>query len=138
MIRGNGEGVPPAGSRISVTLHRRGTSCCYHRKDFRGADVALPEGFSVERLGRRRSLADELAAQRDTWLERSESDPFGQQREKAYSLLLSCRVAHAFEHDDLEEDGADEHDCGKQMQGEQGGIRHDGTVMGTQVAIREL
>lgn len=66
-------------------------------KGFRVEEVSLPEGFSIERLDRRRSLAGEMARLRDSWLQLSAGDPFGQQREKAYALLLSGRVSRAFE-----------------------------------------
>ena len=65
-----------------------------NRPDFRQDELTLPVGFSVERLGRRRDLLGELAAQRD---HRPEDDALATQRESAYSLLLSGQVARAFE-----------------------------------------
>jgi hypothetical protein len=69
------------------------------RPEFRVEEVALPEGFSVERLEGRRDLLGELSAERDRlgWVsESSAPDPFEQQRDQAYSLLLSGKVARAF------------------------------------------
>jgi hypothetical protein len=69
------------------------------RPEFRVEEVALPEGFSVERLEGRRDLLGELSAERDRLGRASESaapDPFDQQRDQAYNLLLSGKVAKAF------------------------------------------
>jgi hypothetical protein len=64
---------------------------------FRVEDLALPVGFSVERLQQRRELFDEIAAQRDAASSSRARDPLAAQRDLAYSLLLSGRVARAFE-----------------------------------------
>jgi hypothetical protein len=66
-------------------------------KDFRVDELRLPDGFSVERLQGRRSLADEIEAQRDAWTAHAERDPFADRRRLAYALLLSGRVAEAFQ-----------------------------------------
>jgi hypothetical protein len=70
-----------------------------NRDDFRVDSLALPDGFSVERLEHRRGLLDEVASQQDRWSSRSEQakDPFLEQRKLAYNLLLSGRVARAFD-----------------------------------------
>jgi hypothetical protein len=68
-----------------------------NRPEFRMQDLALPVGFSVERLHRRRGLLDEIGAQRDALGARPGKDPLAEQRELAYSLLLSGQVARAFE-----------------------------------------
>jgi hypothetical protein len=68
---------------------------------FKVDSLQLPDGFSVERLAGRRALLDELAARRDTLGAQAEGtkDTFGEQRQQAYDLLLSGRVARAFELD---------------------------------------
>ncbi|AGA25641.1 DUF1501 domain-containing protein [Singulisphaera acidiphila] len=70
-------------------------------RDFRVESLAMPSGFGVERLQRRRELFEEIAAQRDRLGATSSSspakDPFDAQRELAYSLILSGKVARAFE-----------------------------------------
>ncbi|SIO65937.1 Protein of unknown function [Singulisphaera sp. GP187] len=70
-------------------------------RDFRVESLALPAGFGVERLQRRRELFDEIATQRDRLGASSSStkDPLDAQRDLAYSLILSGRVARAFELD---------------------------------------
>jgi Protein of unknown function (DUF1501) len=70
------------------------------RKDFKVGDLKLPEGFSVERLGDRKQLFDAVNLQADAWLPRVESEAFDQDRRKAYSMLLSARVARAFDLND--------------------------------------
>jgi hypothetical protein len=68
---------------------------------FRVDDLSLPAGFSVERLAARRRWLDELSAQHDAWSAAAAGarDPLAGQRALAYSLLLSGRVARAFELD---------------------------------------
>jgi uncharacterized protein (DUF1501 family) len=68
-----------------------------NRPGFREESLALPDGFSVERLRHRRELLDELAARRDAPIPRAEADPLAGQRDLAYSLLLSGKVARAFQ-----------------------------------------
>jgi hypothetical protein len=58
--------------------------------------LTLPDGFSVERLNRRRSLADEFGALHDQWTARAERDPFADQHSVAYNILLNGKVAQAF------------------------------------------
>lgn len=65
--------------------------------EFRVDDLRLPEGFSVERLESRRGLLDNLSAHRDSLAAQSDGDPMAGPRDLAYSLLLSGRVARAFE-----------------------------------------
>jgi uncharacterized protein (DUF1501 family) len=70
-----------------------------NKPDFREESLTPPIGFSVERMNRRRELLDELAAQRDS-LSASAStspDPMAEQRDLAYSMLLSGKVARAFD-----------------------------------------
>jgi hypothetical protein len=64
---------------------------------FRVEDLRLPEGFSVERLGTRKGLLDEISIQRERLSASAEGDPLTGPRELAYSLLLSGKVARAFE-----------------------------------------
>ncbi|WP_435016755.1 DUF1501 domain-containing protein [Tundrisphaera sp. TA3] len=71
-----------------------------NKPDFRDESLSPPAGFSVETMNRRRSLLDELAATRDQLAESvSGKDPMSEQRELAYNLLLSGKVARAFEMD---------------------------------------
>lgn len=65
--------------------------------NFREDSFTLPAGFSVERLGDRKRLLHDLSATRDSLAERSSSDPMADQRDAAYSLLLSGKVARAFD-----------------------------------------
>ena len=66
----------------------------------------LPDGFSVERLERRRDLLDSIEAGRRLEAKAelaaatsAQADPFADQRDLAYSLLLSGKVARAFDLD---------------------------------------
>jgi hypothetical protein len=81
--------------------------------EFRVSELALPDGFSVERLEQRRSWLEAIEAGHDAWQAQAEkaanarssedgdgggnSDPIARQRAQAYSLLLSGKVARAFE-----------------------------------------
>jgi hypothetical protein len=71
--------------------------------DFRVSELALPDGFSVERLERRRNWLDAIEAGHDAWQAKAETqadaagDPIARQRAQAYTLLLSGKVARAFE-----------------------------------------
>jgi hypothetical protein len=71
------------------------------RTSFRVESLAQPVGFSVERLQRRQGLLDELSAARDQAAARADalsaSDPMSEQRQRAMSLLLSGKVARAFD-----------------------------------------
>jgi hypothetical protein len=73
--------------------------------DFRVSELALPDGFSVERLERRRNWLDAMEAGSDAWQAKAEAqadaaaDPLARQRAQAYTLLLSGNVARAFELD---------------------------------------
>ncbi|RUL87412.1 DUF1501 domain-containing protein [Tautonia sociabilis] len=66
-------------------------------KDFKVENLRLPEGFSVERLGDRRALAEALASNADSWHARAEAESFSQQRQQAYSMLASGQVGRAFD-----------------------------------------
>src|SRR4051794_7567568 len=78
-----------------------------NRPDFHVSELALPDGFSVERLQQRRHWLDAIEAGNDAWQAKAEdaaksrsagdSDPIARQRALAYSLLLSGKVAHAFD-----------------------------------------
>jgi len=72
-----------------------------NRPGFGFEGLALPEGLSIERLDRRRSLVDQLAPLRDQQAARAAEtkDPFTDQLDRAYSLLLSGKVARAFDLD---------------------------------------
>jgi Protein of unknown function (DUF1501) len=70
-----------------------------NRPDFGFEGLALPAGLSVERLDRRKSLLDQLGPRIEASSSRASAahDPFAGRREQAYSLLLSGKVARAFE-----------------------------------------
>jgi uncharacterized protein (DUF1501 family) len=70
-----------------------------NRPGFRVDDLSLPVGLSVERLDTRRHLLDDLARRRDAVESNADRDPLAEQRALAYSLLLSGKVARAFELD---------------------------------------
>ncbi len=69
------------------------------RPGFGFEGLALPAGLSVERLDRRKSLLDQLAVRPDGLTARAKAakDPFADQVERAYALLLSGKVARAFD-----------------------------------------
>ncbi len=71
------------------------------KPDFRIDDLAMPSGFSVERLEGRKQWLDEISTQHDAWGAKAagSKDPLASQREQAFSLLLSGKVARAFELD---------------------------------------
>ncbi len=64
---------------------------------FRVRDLSLPEGLDADRVRRRRALLDDLGSYAGATAAHGDKDPFVDQREQAYSLLSSGRVAHAFE-----------------------------------------
>lgn len=68
-----------------------------NRPDFHVDDLSLPAGLDAERVRRRRALFDDLGAQLATSGARPRKDPFEDQKELAYSLLSSGKVAHAFD-----------------------------------------
>ena len=68
-----------------------------NKPDFREESLSPPVGFSIERMNRRRELLDELAARRDSLSASTARDPMSEQRELAYSMLLSGKVARAFD-----------------------------------------
>jgi uncharacterized protein (DUF1501 family) len=61
--------------------------------------LALPAGLTIERLDLRKSLLERLAARRDQAVAAAAevNDPFAHQLDRAYSLLLSGKVAQAFD-----------------------------------------
>jgi hypothetical protein len=68
-----------------------------NRPDFRVDSLDLPVGLSVERLNRRRGLLDQVDASRRAIASGSARDPLAEQQAQAYSLLLSGKVARAFD-----------------------------------------
>jgi hypothetical protein len=70
-----------------------------NRPGFGFEGLSLPAGLSVERLDRRKSLLDELAVMHDHIAARVSlsKDPFAEQVQRAYTLLLSGKVANAFD-----------------------------------------
>ncbi len=70
-----------------------------NKPDFRVESLNLPDGFSVERLESRKDLLGTMAGQRETLgsLSEGHKDPFDEQREQAYNLLLSGSVSKAFQ-----------------------------------------
>jgi uncharacterized protein (DUF1501 family) len=72
-----------------------------NRPNFKVESLSLPDGFTVERLKGRRDLLNDFAADRDTiaaWGNAGgEKDSLSTQRELAFSLLLSGKVADAFD-----------------------------------------
>jgi uncharacterized protein (DUF1501 family) len=65
-------------------------------KDFRVDDLALPVGFSVDRLRGRLDLLDQLSTMQESIDASPASDPMTEQRRRATSLMLSGKVARAF------------------------------------------
>jgi hypothetical protein len=61
--------------------------------------LALPAGLTLERLELRRSLLERLAMRHDQAIATAaeSKDPFADQLDRAYSLLLSGKVARAFD-----------------------------------------
>ncbi len=61
--------------------------------------MSLPAGMSVERLDRRKSLLDQLGSRSDELTARAAEakDPFAEQVDRACTLLLSGKVARAFD-----------------------------------------
>ncbi|MEW4571074.1 DUF1501 domain-containing protein [Tautonia sp. JC769] len=68
-----------------------------NRDDFKVENLALPDGFSVERLGGRRALAESLARETEIWQAKAEAESFAKQREQAYTMLQSGQVGRAFD-----------------------------------------
>jgi hypothetical protein len=66
---------------------------------FREESLTPPVGFSIERMNRRRELLDDLAVRRDQLAVSGslDRDPMAEQRQLAYSMLLSGKVARAFD-----------------------------------------
>ena len=66
---------------------------------FREESLTPPVGFSIERMNRRRELLDDLLSCRDNLsaMNSASKDPMAEQRELAYSMLLSGKVARAFD-----------------------------------------
>jgi hypothetical protein len=70
-----------------------------NRPGFKVEDLSLPEGFSVERLRKRLDLLGLVSAERDALEARPAHDALGEQRKQALSMLLSGKVARAFDLD---------------------------------------
>jgi len=68
-----------------------------NRPGFEVEDLALPEGFTVERLQKRLDLLGTLDENLASVEARQGADPVSQQRKLALSLLLSGKVARAFD-----------------------------------------
>ena len=70
-----------------------------NKPGFQVESLTLPVGFSIERLGRRQSLLDQINNHQLEALTQSATggDSMSEQRERAMSLLLSGRVSGAFD-----------------------------------------
>ncbi len=70
-----------------------------NRASFGFEGLALPAGLSVERLDRRKALLDQVGSQVDQLAARASQvkDSFTDQADRAYALLLSGKVAGAFD-----------------------------------------
>jgi hypothetical protein len=68
-----------------------------NKKGFRVEELAIPVGFSVERLQSRLDLLGEMSAVREAVESSQARDPMTEQRKLATSLLLSGKVARAVE-----------------------------------------
>jgi hypothetical protein len=70
-----------------------------NRPGFGFEGLALPAGLSIERLDRRKSLLERVSrlADQTTGSVAEARSPFTEQLERAYSLLLSGKVARAFD-----------------------------------------
>jgi len=77
-----------------------------NRKDFKVEEVNLPPGIAIERLADRRTLLNSLGQISDR-LDNLDSPGLDEQRRQAYSMLLSRRVARAF---DIHEEPAEMRD----------------------------
>jgi hypothetical protein len=89
-----------------------------NRPGFGFEGMKLPTGVSVERLGRRKDLANQVSTSRDQLaaLAEKSKDPYADQVDKAYALLLSGKVARAFELD--REDARTRDRYGRHMYGQ--------------------
>ena len=67
-----------------------------NRPGFKVEDLALPSGFTVERLQKRLELLGEMTGQREIVEASAAPDPLSDQRRQALSMLLSGKVARAF------------------------------------------
>jgi Protein of unknown function (DUF1501) len=70
-----------------------------NRSGFHVDDLALPSGFTVERLQKRLDLLGRMDAGLASLESHPGRDPLGEQRKQALSLLLSGKVARAFDLD---------------------------------------
>ncbi|MFM7128735.1 MAG: DUF1501 domain-containing protein, partial [bacterium] len=77
-----------------------------NRRDFAVEEVNLPPGIAVERLADRRTLLNSLGQISES-LDSLDSPGLDEQRRQAYSMLLSRRVARAF---DIHEEPAEMRD----------------------------
>lgn len=67
-----------------------------NRPGFKVESLSLPSGFTVERLKSRRELLNDISSCRESLSAANEKDSMAEQRELAYSLLLSGKVGEAF------------------------------------------
>jgi uncharacterized protein (DUF1501 family) len=70
-----------------------------NRPGFRVEDLSLPDGFTVERLQKRLDLLGHVGAGQEALAASSARDALSEQRKQALSMLLSGKVARAFELD---------------------------------------
>lgn len=75
-----------------------------NRKDFKVEEVNLPPGIAIERLAERRSLLNSLGQISERLESVGSTSGLDEQRRQAYSMLLSRKVARAFDIQD-EPDG---------------------------------
>jgi hypothetical protein len=70
-----------------------------NRASFAFEGLALPAGLTVERLDRRKSLLDQVGSHIDEMAASAPrpTDPFAEQSDRAMALLLSGKVARAFD-----------------------------------------
>ena len=68
-----------------------------NKPGFHVEDLSLPEGFTVNRLQNRLDLLGELSRERDRLESQGLRDTLGEQRRQALSMLLSGKVARAFD-----------------------------------------
>ena len=64
--------------------------------NFRIENLSPPEGFALERLGRRRSLLDAVNEQQDRLSNLAETQPLSDTQKNAFALLTASKFTHAF------------------------------------------
>lgn len=65
--------------------------------NFREESLSLPQGFTLDRLGNRRVLLDQINRQRDAASQLSDKGQFAEKQQLAIDMLSSGKVARAFE-----------------------------------------